>query len=337
MRLADQPCILVTGADGFIGSHLVEALARAGCRVRALALYNAEGRHGWLEALPPALKPAVEVVLGDVRDPASAAAAVKGASVVFHLAALIAIPYSYQAPQSYVDTNVTGTLVMLQAARAAGVARFVHTSTSEVYGTAQSVPIAETHPLNAQSPYAATKVAADQMALACHRSFGVPVTVVRPFNAYGPRQSARGVIPSIIVQALAGRDRIRLGALHPTRDFTFVADTAAGFMALAEADAAVGEVTNLGTGFEISIADLLALVGEILVRPLAPETAAERLRPAPSEVERLVASSEKAHRLAGWRAAHTGRDGLKRGLAATCAWFADPAHLARYKADLYGV
>jgi len=337
MRLKDQPCILVTGADGFIGSHLVEALAGAGCRVRAMALYNAEGRHGWLEALPPALRPAVEVVLGDVRDPASAAAAVQGATVVFHLAALVAIPYSYRAPQSYVDTNVTGTLVMLQAARAAGVARFVHTSTSEVYGTARQVPIGEDHPLNAQSPYAATKVAADQMALACHRSFGIPVTVVRPFNAYGPRQSGRGVVPSILVQALAGRERIRLGALHPTRDFTFVQDTARGFMALAEADAAVGEVANLGTGHEIAVGDLLDLIGEVLGRPLAPEADAQRLRPATSEVERLVASAAKAERLAGWRPLHTGREGLRRGLAATAAWFAEPAHLARYKADVYGV
>lgn len=326
-----QKRVLVTGADGFIGSHLVEALCDAGADVRAFVQYNSFGRWGWLDTLPESRRKAIDVVLGDIRDPGSVREAMRGCPVVLHLAALIAIPYSYQAPQSYIDTNITGTVNVLEAARALGTERVVHTSTSEVYGTAQHVPIDEQHPLQAQSPYAATKIAADQLALSYHRSFGLPVTVVRPFNTYGPRQSARAVIPATITQIADGAETIRLGALHPTRDFSFVTDTAAGFLALAACDAAIGEVTNIGSGFEISVGDMVRLVSEIVGRPVAVEADAARLRPAASEVERLFADIAKAERLAGWRPAFAGLDGFRRGLELTVDWFTDPANRSHYR------
>jgi NAD dependent epimerase/dehydratase len=256
---------LVTGAEGFIGSHLTEALLDAGATVRALALYNSFGTWGWLDTIPRPALDAIEVVTGDVRDPHGVRAALQGVDVVFHLAALIAIPYSYHSPDSYVDTNVTGTLNILQAARDLATERVVVTSTSEVFGTARYVPIDEAHPRQGQSPYSATKIAADALAEAFHRSFGLPVTIARPFNTYGPRQSARAVIPTIITQLAAGKREIRLGAQHPTRDLTFVSDTCAGFIALARCDAAVGRDVNMGSGREISVGDLartlIALVG----------------------------------------------------------------------------
>jgi dTDP-glucose 4,6-dehydratase len=329
--------ILVTGADGFIGSHLVEELVGQGRSVRALVYYNSFDHWGWLDSVPARVKDAVEVVAGDIRDRHCVDAAVKGCTSVLHLAALIGIPYSYRAAESYVDVNVHGTLNVVEAARAHGLKKVVVTSTSEVYGTAQFVPITEDHPLVGQSPYAATKIAADQLALSYHKSFGVPVAVARPFNTYGPRQSARAVIPTIITQLADGTSKVKLGALHPTRDLTFVADTARGLIAVHDSPDSVGEVINLGTGFEIAIGDLAKLIAELMGAKIELETEAERLRPAASEVERLCANVAKAGRLLGWKPQMQGRDGLRRGLAATVAWFADPKNRERYRAGRYAV
>ena len=324
---------LVTGADGFIGSHLTEALLDAGATVRALALYNSFGTWGWLDTIPRAALDAVEVVSGDVRDPHGVRAALQGVDVVFHLAALIAIPYSYHSPDSYVDTNVTGTLNILQAARDLATERVVVTSTSEVFGTARYVPIDEAHPRQGQSPYSATKIAADAMAEAFHRSFGLPVTIARPFNTYGPRQSARAVIPTIVSQLAAGKREIRLGAQHPTRDLTFVSDTCAGFIALARCDAAVGRDVNMGSGREISVGDLARMLIALVSPQALLVTDEERLRPPTSEVERLLADNRLMAELTGW----TPSVSLEAGLARTVAWFSEPANLQRYKVDIYNV
>ena len=291
--------ILVTGADGFIGSHLVEALVREGWEVRAFVFYNSFNSWGWLDRCAPDVAGKFEVIAGDVRDPHGVRDAMRGCRVVMHLAALIAIPFSYHSPDAYLDTNARGTLNVLQAARDLGVDKIVCTSTSEVYGTARFVPITEEHPLNAQSPYAATKIASDQLALSFYQSFGLPVAVLRPFNTYGPRQSARAVIPTIIGQIASGQRRIKLGALHPTRDFTYVGDTARGFVQAAKCDETIGRVTNIGSGFEISIGDTVKLIAEAMeadVEVLADE---ERMRPAASEVERLYASVDLAKKLFG--------------------------------------
>jgi dTDP-glucose 4,6-dehydratase len=329
--------VLVTGADGFIGSHLVEAAVRAGHDVRAFVYYNSLNSWGWLDRAAPDVRGKFEVVAGDIRDPHGVRAAMEGCSAVLHLAALIAIPFSYRAPQSYVDTNVTGTLNVLQAARDNGVERVVCTSTSEVYGTAQFVPITEAHPLNAQSPYAASKIGADQLALSFQQSFGLPVTVLRPFNTYGPRQSARAVIPTIISQIAAGSRQIKLGSLHPTRDFTFVRDTARGFLQAMGCDAAVGKVVNIGSGFEISIGETAALIGEAMGADVEVMLDDERLRPAHSEVERLFAGTALATELFGWNPEFGGREGFLKGIAETAEWFRDPANLAMYKHDQYNV
>lgn len=331
----DGKKILVTGADGFIGSHVVETLVRSGHDVRAFVLYNSFGTWGWLDRAAPDVRNRFEVVAGDIRDPHGVNAAMKGCDVVLHLAALIAIPYSYHSPATYIDTNVTGTLNIVQAARQHQVSRVVVTSTSEVYGTARFVPITEDHPLQGQSPYSASKIGADAVALSYHLSFGTPVTVLRPFNTYGPRQSARAVIPTIIGQIAAGARRIKLGALSPTRDFTFVEDTARGFVQAATCDDIVGQVTNIGSGFEISIGDTAALIAELMQARVDIDTDEQRLRPAGSEVERLWASTAKAERLMRWRPEHGGRDGFGRGLAKTIAWFTDPENLALYKTDHY--
>lgn len=328
--------VLVTGADGFIGSHVVEALLARGHDVRAMVLYNSFNSWGWLDEFDDATRRDLDVFAGDVRDPHGVDVAVSGCDVVLHLAALVAIPYSYHSPDTYVDVNVKGTLNVLQAARRHGTRRVVHTSTSEVYGTAQYVPIDERHPLHPQSPYAASKVGADQMALAFHAAFGTPVGVIRPFNTYGPRQSARAVIPTIITQIAAGRP-VRLGALRPTRDFTYVTDTAAGFVAAAESDAIVGTTTNLGSGFEISVGDTAALIAEVMGARLALEHDDERVRPAASEVERLHASIDKARAELHWRPSLEGRDGFRTGLERTVAWFTDARNLARYKAERYNI
>lgn len=322
---------LVTGADGFIGSHLAERLVTQGARVRALVQYNSFGHWGWLDSAPLAIRDAMEVVAGDIRDAGAMRTLMEGCAVVFHLAALIAIPYSYRAPASYAETNLSGTLNLLEAARSAGVARFVQTSTSEVYGTARQVPITEEHPLQAQSPYAATKIAADQMALAFHRSFGLPVAVIRPFNTYGPRQSTRAVIPTIITQLAGGQREIALGAVTPTRDFSHVDNTVSGFLAVASHPAAVGEVINIGAGFEISVGDTARLIAELMGRDMTLREEAQRLRPSGSEVERLYAGIGKAERLLGWTPPEPGRDGFRQGLARTIAWFSDPVNLARYR------
>lgn len=329
--------VLVTGADGFIGSHLVEALLRSGHPVRAFVFYNAFGSWGWLDQLAPELRAQLEVVAGDIRDPHGVRTAMKGCDTVLHLAALIAIPYSYHSPDTYVDTNVKGTLNVLQAARDLDGVKVVHTSTSEVYGSARFVPITEDHPLQGQSPYSASKIGADQMAFAFHASFGLPVTIARPFNTYGPRQSARAVIPTVITQIAAGRRQLKLGAVHPTRDFNFVADTVAGFIAAARSDAGIGEVVNFGSNHEISIGDTVALIARIMGAEVEIVTDAQRLRPDKSEVERLCAANDKARALFDWRPAYAGRDGLERGLRETVAWFTDPRNLAAYKTDRYNI
>jgi NAD dependent epimerase/dehydratase len=329
--------VLVTGADGFIGSHLTEVLAAAGHEVRAFVQYNSFNSRGWLDDADANLMRRVSFIAGDVRDPHQTSEAVKGCEAVLHLAALIAIPFSYYAPDAYVDTNMKGTLNLLQGARRHGVRRFLHTSTSEVYGTARSVPIREDHPLQAQSPYAATKAAADLLALSFQASFGLPVCVVRPFNTFGPRQSARAVIPTVISQIASGRDKVHLGSLHPTRDFNYVSDTCRGFMAALSSEAGVGEVVNFGSGFEISIADLARLIAEIMQADVTVELDPERVRPAASEVDRLCASNEKARRLFGWSPELGGRDGLRRGLAQTVEWFRQPGNLARYRPEVYNI
>lgn len=329
--------VLVTGADGFIGSHLAETLVRRGYTVRAMVLYNSFDSWGWLDEIPREIREAIEVVAGDIRDNGFVRGAVKGQEAVMHLAALIAIPYSYIAPQSYVDVNVTGTLNVVAAARDFGTAKVVHTSTSECYGTAQFVPITEEHPLVGQSPYAASKIGADQIALSFQRSFDVPVTVVRPFNTYGPRQSARAVIPTVISQIAAGKTAIELGALSPTRDFSFVQDTVDGMIAILNATETAGETINLGSGHEISIGDLVALIGTVMNTPVSVVSTTERLRPEKSEVERLLADASKATRLTGWSPAFAGREGLRRGLQITAGWFSQPANLARYRVGRYTV
>jgi dTDP-glucose 4,6-dehydratase len=329
--------VLVTGADGFIGSHLAETLVRRGFHVRAMVLYNSFDSWGWLDDSPREIRDAIEVVAGDIRDHGFVRAAVKGQDAVMHLAALIAIPYSYAAPQSYVDVNVTGTLNVVAAAKDFGTAKVVHTSTSECYGTAQFVPITEEHPLVGQSPYAASKIGADQIALSFYRSFGVPVTVCRPFNTYGPRQSARAVIPTVISQLAAGQTTIELGALSPTRDFNYVQDTVDGMIAILTTDATAGETINLGSGHEISIGDLVTLIGSVMNREVTVESKNERMRPGKSEVERLLADASKARRLTGWSPAFSDREGLRRGLALTAEWFSHPANLARYRVGRYTV
>ena len=325
--------VLVTGADGFIGSHLTEHLIAQGCNVRAFTFYNSFNSWGWLDTLPKEMRDELDVFPGDIRDPNGVREAMKGVDVVFHLAALIAIPFSYHSPDSYVDTNVKGTLNVLQAARDSNCERILVTSTSEVYGTARYVPIDEVHPLQGQSPYSASKIGADMIAASFHSSFGLPVVIVRPFNTYGPRQSARAVIPTIITQLLSGASQIKLGSTHPTRDFNFVKDTAAGFLAIAGSDSAVGQEINIATQQEISIGDL----AEELIRQINP--AAQilsdnmRKRPPLSEVERLLGSSQKIREMTNWKPGHS----FEQGIAETIAWFRKPENLARYKADIYNL
>lgn len=329
--------VLVTGADGFIGSHLTEALVRAGHDVCAFVQYNSFNSWGWLDRSAPDVKGKFEVFAGDVRDSNGVRTAVKGRDTVLHLAALIAIPYSYHSPETYIDTNVKGTLNVVQAARDLGVEKVVHTSTSEVYGTARFVPITEAHPLQGQSPYSASKIGADQIALSYYTSFGTPVAVIRPFNTYGPRQSARAVIPTIITQLAAGRRQIKLGAVSPTRDFNFVTDTVAGFIAMAESPNSVGEVVNIGSNFEISVGDTATLIADVMGQEIEILTDEVRLRPEKSEVERLWASNAKAAAMLGWRPAYGGLDGFRRGIDETVAWFRDPDNAASYKPDNYNL
>lgn len=323
--------ILVTGAEGFIGSHLTEELVKQGFDVKAFSLYNSFNTWGWLDTLPQDIMENVEVFTGDVRDPNGVREAMKGTDAVFHLAALIAIPFSYHSPDAYVDTNIKGTLNVLQAAKQLDLDKVLITSTSEVYGTAQYVPIDESHPYQGQSPYSATKIGADRLAESFYRSFGLPVAIVRPFNTYGPRQSARAVIPTIITQLLAGKEEIRLGSLTPTRDFNFVKDTAQGFIEIYRSDKTVGEEINIATQNEISIGEL----AEELIKQINPQAKIvcdeERLRPEKSEVNRLLGSNEKIKMLTDWEPRFT----FEEGLAQTIDFFRD--NLEKYKVDIYNI
>jgi NAD dependent epimerase/dehydratase len=325
--------VLVTGACGFIGSHLVQALVAQGANVRAFVYYNSFNSWGWLDALPEEQKAKLDVFSGDIRDPHGVERAMEDCEVIFHLAALIAIPFSYHSPDSYVDTNIKGTLNVLQAARKTKPARVLVTSTSEVYGTARYVPIDEKHPFQGQSPYSATKIGADRIAEAFHRSFGLPVTIVRPFNTYGPRQSARAVIPTIVTQLLSGANEIKLGSLAPTRDLTFVTDTCAGMLAIANTESTVGEEINIATQSEISVGELAhKLIGKL--RPQARVVQdSERLRPEKSEVERLFGANGKIRELTGWAP----RVALDEGLDEVIAWFQVPGNLQRYKPQAYNL
>jgi NAD dependent epimerase/dehydratase len=325
--------VTVTGADGFIGSHLVQALVAGGARVRAFVCYNSFGSWGWLDGLASETLTGLEVVMGDVRDPVFVRRSLEDTDAVFHLAALIGIPHSYNAPDSYVDTNIRGTLNVLQAARDLELERVAVTSTSEVYGSARYVPIDEKHPVQGQSPYSASKIAADKMAEAFFRSFGLPVVTMRPFNTYGPRQSARAVIPTIITQLLNDADCIQLGSLDPTRDLNYVEDTCAGMIALALCDDAIGREVNIGSGREISIGDLASTLVEMIRPGTRIMTTDERVRPEASEVDRLLADNTLIGSLTGWAP----QVGLEEGLRRTVSWFRDPANLQRYKWDIYNV
>lgn len=329
--------VLVTGAAGFIGSHLTEALLGQADSVRALVHYNSLGSRGWLDTIPQDVQSEIDFFAGDIRDPNGVRTAMRDCDTVLHLAALIAIPYSYHSPDTYVDTNVRGTLNVVQAARDLGVGRVVHTSTSEVYGTAQFVPITELHPLSGQSPYSASKIGADQIALSFERSFQTPVTVIRPFNTYGPRQSSRAVIPTIITQIAAGKRNLHLGSLHPTRDFNFVSDTVRGFITMATANGVVGEVVNIGSNFEISIGDTVAVIADAMGVQVEVSTDDRRLRPERSEVERLWADNAKARQLTGWAPAFGGLDGFRRGIETTAQWFSEPRNAASYRPGAYSI
>lgn len=329
--------ILITGADGFIGSHLAEELAQMGCTVRAFVYYNSFNSWGWLDSLPQDIKEKLDVFAGDIRDPNGVRQAMQGCDIVMHLAALVAIPYSYHSPDSYVDTNIKGTLNILQAARQLTIEKVIHTSTSEVYGTARYVPINEEHPLQGQSPYSATKIAADQLAMSFYSSFGTPVSIIRPFNTYGPRQSARAVIPAIISQIVSGQRNIKLGAVYPTRDFNYIEDTVQGFISAAKSKNSSGEVINIGSNFEISIGDLVEVIADIMQVKIDIQTEEVRLRPKKSEVERLWADNSKAYRLLGWEPRYGNKKGLKEGLKKTIDWFSDPDNLKKYRTNTYNI
>ena len=329
--------VLITGADGFIGSHLTEALVRQGYKVRAFVYYNSFNSWGWLDHCDEDVKGNFEVFAGDIRDPHGVKEAMKGCDAVLHLAALIAIPFSYHSPDSYVDTNIKGTLNVLQAARELGIKRVIHTSTSEVYGTAKFVPITENHPLQGQSPYSASKIGADQLAFSFYSSFDLPVITIRPFNTYGPRQSARAVIPTVITQIASGAHRIKLGAVTPMRDFSFVKDTVGGFIASLKAKNGLGEVINLGSSFEISIKETAQLISETMGVSIEIASDGERLRPEKSEVERLWADTTKAKELLRWEPFYAGREGFKKGLTETIDWITKSENLSTYKSGIYNL
>jgi NAD dependent epimerase/dehydratase len=332
-----SPRVLITGANGFIGSHLTESLVRKGASVRAFVHYNSFNSWGWLDHCCPDVKGEFEVFAGDIRDPQGVKEALKGCDAVLHLAALIGIPYSYHSPDTYVDTNIKGTLNVVQAARELGVGRVVHTSTSEVYGTARFVPITEEHPLQGQSPYSATKIASDQLAFSFFASFGLPLVIVRPFNTYGPRQSARAVIPTIITQIASGKRELKLGALTPTRDFNFVKDTVSGFIAALVSDRGIGEVINLGSNFEVSVGDTARLISELMGAQIEIISDEARLRPEHSEVERLWADNSKAKEVLGWMPSYGGHEGFRRGLLETVEWFSIEENIRRFKSNIYNL
>ena len=329
--------ILVTGADGFIGSHLTEALVRKGYDVKAFVLYNSYNSWGYLDYCDQDVRGEFEVFAGDIRDPHGVRNAMEGCGVVLHLAALIAIPYSYHSPGTYLDTNIKGTMNVVQAARELKVSKVIHTSTSEVYGTAQFVPITEEHPLQGQSPYSASKIGADQIAMSFYASFETPVVILRPFNTYGPRQSARAVIPTIITQIANGSRQIQLGAIKPTRDFNYVEDTVLGFLAALESDKGIGEVINLGSNFEISIGDTAQTIAEVMNAEIEILVAEQRLRPKKSEVERLLADNRKAKELLDWQPRYGEKEGFRKGLEKTVEWMTKPENLSTYKADRYNL
>lgn len=333
----NQKKILVTGADGFIGSHLTEELIKQGYDVRAFVYYNSFNSWGWLDQTSKEVKESLDIFSGDIRDPFGVKEAMKGCTHVLHLASLIAIPYSYHSPATYINTNVNGTLNIVQAARELGVEKVVHTSTSEVYGTAQYVPIDEEHPLQGQSPYSASKIGADQMALSFYRSFDTPVAVIRPFNTYGPRQSARAVIPTIISQLASGQTMIKLGAISPTRDFNYVKDSVDGFISVLNSPKSIGEVINVGSNYEVSIGETAEMIADIMGVNLTIETDEQRLRPEKSEVNRLWAENKKAKELIGWEPQYGNKAGFRRGLEETIEWFTNPKNLAQYKADVYNI
>jgi NAD dependent epimerase/dehydratase len=330
-NVISYPKVLVTGADGFIGSHLTEMLITRGYQVKALSQYNSFNNWGWLEDIH--CKDKIEVLTGDIRDAHYCKYITKDVDIIFHLAALIAIPYSYVAPDSYVDTNIKGTLNICQAAKENGNIRVIHTSTSEVYGTAQYVPIDEKHPMQPQSPYSATKIAADAMAMSFYNAFELPVTIARPFNTYGPRQSARAVIPTIITQIANGAKEIKLGDVTPTRDFNYVEDTCRGFIALAECDESIGQTVNIGSNFEISIGDTLNIIKELMDSDVEFIVDEDRIRPSKSEVFRLWCDNSKIERLTGFKA----QVNIKEGLQKTVDWITKPDHLKTYKSEIYNV
>jgi len=329
--------ILVTGADGFIGSHLVESLVNQGYKVKAFVLYNSFNKWGWLDSLDKSVLSEIEVFAGDIRDPYGVKNAMEGCDAVLHLAALIAIPYSYHSPDTYIDTNIKGTLNILQAARELKVKRVIHTSTSEVYGTARFVPITEEHPLQGQSPYSASKIGADQLAFSFYASFELPIVTIRPFNTYGPRQSARAVIPTIITQLANGVESLKLGSVHPTRDFNYVQDTVDGFIAALNAENIEGETINIGSNFEISVGDTAKVIAELMHKNISIEMDDVRLRPKDSEVERLWAENKKALEMLHWEPNHAGLEGFKNGLSKTIEWFSKPENLSNYKSHIYNV
>lgn len=336
-RFETEKKVLVTGADGFIGSHLTETLVRQGYKVRAFVYYNSFNSWGWLDHCSEDVKGQFEVFPGDIRDPHGVSQAMRGSDSVLHLAALIAIPFSYHSPDTYVDTNIKGTLNVLQAAREHCIQRVIHTSTSEVYGSAQFVPITEEHPLQGQSPYSATKIAADQLAYSFYSSFDLPVVTIRPFNTYGPRQSSRAVIPTIITQIANGNGKIKLGSISPTRDFSYVQDTVSGFISALDSNHGLGETINLGSNFEISIGDTAKTIAELMNKEIEIVEDFERMRPNLSEVERLWANTNKAKEIFGWEPVFSGIEGFKRGLNETINWFIQPQNLHKYKSEIYNL
>jgi dTDP-glucose 4,6-dehydratase len=329
--------ILVTGADGFIGSHLTEELVRQGYNVKAFTYYNSFNSWGWLDDSPKEIIDNLEIFSGDIRDPYGVKHAMADCDTVLHLAALIAIPYSYHSPDTYIDTNVKGTLNIVQAAKELGVSKVVHTSTSEVYGTARYVPIDENHPLQGQSPYSASKIGSDQIAMSFYSSFETPVSIIRPFNTYGPRQSARAVIPTIITQIANGERSIKLGAISPTRDFNYVKDTVSGFIEVAKSEKAIGEVINIGSNFEVSIGETASIIAEVMGEEIEIITDENRLRPEKSEVERLWADNSKAASILDWQPSFGGKDGFKKGIKETAEWFVQKENLKKYKSGIYNI
>ena len=329
--------ILVTGSDGFIGSHLTEKLVKSGFDVKAFVLYNSFNSWGWLDHLPRDIRQSMEVFTGDVRDPFGVNTAAKDCDIIFHLAALIAIPYSYHSPATYIDTNIKGTLNILQAARTHDIEKVIHTSTSEVYGTARFVPITEDHPLQGQSPYSASKIGADQIAWSYFTSFDLPVATIRPFNTYGPRQSLRAVIPTLITQIASGNKTVKLGALTPTRDFNFVDDITDAFIKVAESDKTAGETLNAGSNFEVSIGETARIIAELMEAEIDIQSDEQRLRPQKSEVNRLWADNGRIKEVTDWKPEYAEIDGFKKGLTQCIKWYCDPENLARFKTDIYNI